>query len=53
MTILNSFGDWMFYRLIANAFHITLDQAYWRTNIAMLIIVVLTVMGYVLVEYKH
>ncbi len=53
MTILNSFDDWMMYRLIANAFHITLDQAYWRTNIAMLIVVALVVLIYVLVEYKH
>ncbi len=53
MTILNSFNDWMLYRLIANVFHITLDQAYWRTNIVMLIIVALVVMVYEIVEYKR
>ncbi len=53
MAILSSFDDWMFYRIIANVFHITLDQAYWRTNITMLTILILVVLIYVLVDHKH
>lgn len=52
MAILNSFDDWMFYRLISNVFHITLDKAYWSTNITILIIVALVVMVS-LVNYKR
>lgn len=53
MTILNSFDDWMFYQLIANTFHITLDQAHWWTNGVMMIVVVIVILIYATVEHWH
>ena len=31
--LLNSFDDYMFYRLVASVFHVSIATAYWTTTI--------------------
>lgn len=45
--ILDGFDSYMFYRMIANLFHVSLTFAYWWSNGVAILIVLLVVILYV------
>lgn len=48
--LLNAFDDYMFYWTIAHLFHVSLLTAYWATNTAIVIVLIVFIL---ILVFKH